>query len=314
MCYVKLSNAFTYNAGVKQGDGLSTLLFNLTLHQVVNKINKKGIIYFKSSQICAYADDIVIVTRNISTLKQIYLELEKKVERYGLVVNKGKTKYMVMSTSRTPQNINIGNRTLEGVSQSRYLEALVNSQNEISDCIKDRIEKRNKAYFANLKLFKSKLLTRNTKVKIYRTLVRPVVTYGSETWTLKTGEKNALRCFERKILRRTFGPVQDTTGWRIRYKQELDRLIEGQDIVRFIKVQRLRWLGHVERMPETQMPKRMLKGRLDNRRRRGRPRMRWIEDVMADLARMGIRGWRIKAANREVWRAVVNEAKTHQGL
>jgi hypothetical protein len=209
-------------------------------------------------------------------------------------LSSGERRENEISTSRTPQNINIGNRTFEGVSQFIYLGALVNSQNEISDCIQDRIQNGNKAYFDNLKLFKSKLLTRNTKVKIYRILVRPVVTYGSETWTLKTGEKKALRCFERKILRRIFGPVQDTNGWRIRYNQELDRLIEGQDTVRFIKAQRLRWLGHVERMPETQMPKRVLKGRLDNRRRRGRPRRRWIEDVMTDLATMGIRGWRIK--------------------
>jgi hypothetical protein len=97
--------------------------------------------------------------------------------------------------------------------------------------------------------------------------VRPIVTYESETWTLKAGDENALRCFETKILRRIFGPVQDSTGWRIRYNQELDRLIEGQDLVRFMKAQRLRRLGHVERMPVMQMPKRILKGRLDNRRR-----------------------------------------------
>jgi hypothetical protein len=67
-------------------------------------------------------------------------------------------------------------------------------------------------------------------------------------------------------------------------------------------------------MPKTQMPKRILKGRLDNRRRRGRPRMRWMDSVIADLATMGIRGWRTKVADRGAWRTVVNDAKTHQGL
>jgi hypothetical protein len=61
-------------------------------------------------------------------------------------------------------------------------------------------------------------------------------------------------------------------------------------------------------MPEMQMPKRILKGRLDNRRRRGRPRMRWMDSVTADLATMGIRGWRTKVTDRDDWRTVVNEA------
>jgi hypothetical protein len=66
-------------------------------------------------------------------------------------------------------------------------------------------------------------------------------------------------------------------------------------------------------MPETQMPKRILKGRLDNRRS-GRPRMRWMDSVIADLATIRITGWRTKVADRDTWRTVVNEAKTHQGL
>jgi hypothetical protein len=83
--------------------------------------------------------------------------------------------------------------------------------------------------------------------------------------------------------------------------------------VRFIKALRLRWLGHVEQIPETQIPKRILKGRLDNRRRRGRPRMRWMDSVIEDLATMGI-GMEDKSTDRDTWRAVLNEAKTHQEL
>jgi hypothetical protein len=100
----KLSEVFTFNAGKKQGDGLSTVLSNLALLQAVDKVNQRGTIYFKSSQICAYADGTVIVARNISTLKQIYLELEKEAERFELVVNERKTKYMVMSTSSTTKH------------------------------------------------------------------------------------------------------------------------------------------------------------------------------------------------------------------
>jgi hypothetical protein len=67
--------------------------------------------------------------------------------------------------------------------------------------------------------------------------------------------------------------------WRIRYNEELNILMKGGDIVRFIKSQRIRWLGHVERMEDNAMPKRMLKGRLYSKRRKGRPRKRWLEDV-----------------------------------
>jgi hypothetical protein len=108
--------------------------------------------------------------------------------------------------------------------------------------------------------------------------------------------------------------VQDQDGWRIRYNQELSELIKGQDLVRFIKAQRLRWLGHLERMPESQMPKRMLRGRLHSRRKKGRPKKTWMDGVTADLRVMGVRAWRSMAADRERWRGIVQEAKAHQGL
>jgi hypothetical protein len=73
--------------------------------------------------------------------------------------------------------------------------------------------------------------------------------------------------FERKIIRRIYGPVMENIVWRISYNEELNTLLKGEDIVRFIKSQRIRWLGYVERMEDNAMPKRMLKGRLYSKRR-----------------------------------------------
>ena len=74
----KLSNSFTFNAGVRQGDGLSTTLFILALHCGVQKIDQRGTIFTKYSQICTYADSIVIVARTQKKLTEVYLDLERK--------------------------------------------------------------------------------------------------------------------------------------------------------------------------------------------------------------------------------------------
>jgi hypothetical protein len=87
-------------------------------------------------------------------------------------------------------------------------------------------------------------------MKIYKTMIRPVVTYSSETWTLTAKDENKLRIFERKILRKIFSPVNTDNVWRIQNNMEIDNLIEGADIVRFIKAQRIKWLGHIQRLDQ----------------------------------------------------------------
>jgi hypothetical protein len=96
---------------------------------------------------------------------------------------------------------------------------------------------------------KSRILGTQLKLRIYKVLISPVVTYGCETWTLTSFNEQQLRIFERKILWKIFGPIQNSDGsWRIRMNHELDYLIQGADIVRLIKSRRLAWLGHVARM------------------------------------------------------------------
>jgi hypothetical protein len=85
----------------------------------------------------------------------------------------------------------------------------------------------NKACYVNRQPVNSSLIPRNSQLQIYRTLVRPVVTYGSESWTLTVEEERALAVFGRKILRKIYGPVKENELWNIRRNDELEAIIKG---------------------------------------------------------------------------------------
>ena len=215
---------------------------------------------------------------------------------------------------RKGNNFTIGDMTFENVDNFKYLGTNINSSNKISYEIQQRIMAANRTYFANIKLLKTQLLSKATKFKIYKTLIRPVATYGSETWNISVNDANKLRVFERRVIRRIYGPVFENGMWRIRSIVELNNLLKGEDIVRFAKSQRLRWIGHVERMAETRMPKRLLKARMTGRRVQGRPRNRWKDEVETDMRKLDNRGWKRIANNRVEWRKVVQQAQAHPEL
>ena len=97
--------------------------------------------------------------------------------------------------------------------------------NKNNKCIKERILMGNKAYYANRQPVNSSLISRYSKLQIYRTSVRPVVTCGAESWTLTVGGERALAVFERKIPREIYGPVKENELWRIRRNGELEAII-----------------------------------------------------------------------------------------
>jgi hypothetical protein len=94
---------------------------------------------------------------------------------------------------------------------------------------------------------------------------------------------------------------------------ELNELIGNVNIVRFIKSRRIAWLGHVMRMDEKRIPKRVFEWKPTCRRIRGRPRKRWVEDI-EDIQTLGIKGWRKLSMERMEWRKITKKAKTHSGL
>ena len=132
--------------------------------------------------------------------------------------------------------------------------------------------------------------------------------YGAETSTLTSKIEKMLMKWERKILRNIYGPTKENGQWRTKTNEELRTKYKSQDIVIVIKIRRLEWLGHVIRMNETRVVK-IFERKLEGRRGRGRPRLRWINDVEDDLRELGVKRWRTKVLDREEWASIIREAK-----
>jgi hypothetical protein len=118
--------------------------------------------------------------------------------------------------------------------------------------IKSRLNSGNAYCHSVQSLLSSRLLSRKLKVKIYKTIILPVVLYGCETWSLALREEHRPRVFENRMLRRIFGPTRDevTGEWRMLHNGELHNLYSSPDIIRQIKSMRMSWAGHVARMGE----------------------------------------------------------------
>jgi hypothetical protein len=115
--------------------------------------------------------------------------------------------------------------------------------------------------------------------------------------------------WERKILRKIYGPKIERGVWKIRRNLETQNMYKSPDIVTEIKVRRLEWLGHVVRMEDTRIPKMVFNAKPKGRRGVGRPILRWLNDVEADIKALGVKRWRIEAQDRKEWSAILREAK-----
>jgi hypothetical protein len=127
------------------------------------------------------------------------------------------------------------------------------------------------------------------KIKIYKTIILPVVLYGCETLSLTLREEHRLRVFENRVRRRIFGPKRDevTGGWRKLHNEELHGLYSLPSIIRVIKARRMRWAGLVARMREVKGAYNILVGRPEGRRPLGRPRRRWEDNIKMNLREIG---------------------------
>ena len=155
-------------------------------------------------QLLAYADDVNILGGSAHTVKENAETLVSATKEIGLEVNADKTKYMIMSRDQNAgrsYSMKIYNNTIERVEEFKYLATTLTNKNSIQEEIKSRLKLRNARYYSVQNLFSSSLLSKNLKIKIYRTIILSVVLYGCETWLLTLRDKRRVRVFENRVLR-----------------------------------------------------------------------------------------------------------------
>lgn len=312
-----LSRPINIFNGLRQGDGLACVLFNLALEKAIRDsgTSTRGTIVTKSSQILAYADDIDIIGRSQQAVQESFIQIERAAQNLGLHINEGKTKYMVASSARSVgPTVKVANHEFEVVPSFNYLGSKIAADNNLEEEIRGRLLKSNRTYFSLSKLFKSRNLTINSKLLLYKTMVLPVLTYGSETWVLTKRHSDLLTAFERKVLRRIVGPVCEEGRFRRRYNHELYEIYLEADVAEKIKLGRLRWAGHLARMSEEDPARKVLCSQFHGRRQRGRPCLRWRDGVDQDARSLGVRNWMASANNRNEWKNLLSEARTGSRL
>ena len=317
------SNKFEVTDGVRQGDPLSSMLFSITLEIIVRRagLHRNGLIHHKKHQCLAFADDLVIVTRNKKELQECIFKLEEAAQRMGLEINQSKTKFMTWMDRdfEGTGRLEITNRngkvySFEEVETYTYLGTEFCRRPGNREEIQARMMKANKCVQGLRGIIHSKNISRGLKIKLYKTIVRPIMIFGSEAWTLGTTEQRMIAIWERKILRKVYGGKNTQGRWERRTNKEIYELYSEPDIVAVVKGKRLSWLGHVMRMQKDRVPRRIMESSIGGKRRRGRPRARWKQEVMRDVAEGRICGWKEKTQNRRQWRNAVEQAVGLLGL
>lgn len=298
--------------GLRQGDALSPVLFNLVLERVIREMNiSEGVILGQIRiGMLAYADDIALLGEDLDMIKRLGSNLINTAKKVGLTVNEEKTEYLVASRRNRngglEQYIKIEELKFKRVSQFKYLGSMITEDNDIKTEVSTRIQLANRGYYGLEKVLKSKALSKALKIKMYMTLLRPTVLYGSETWALRKTEESRLMIFERKVLRKILGPIYDrqTNEWRKLHNVELQGLFQRPNIVREIAKRKLSWAGHAWRKQGT-LVKWVIEEEPNGKRPLGRPKLRWEDGVKREVEKIepGVK-WREVAEDRDRWQSL----------
>jgi hypothetical protein len=300
-----LSEEFETSTGVRQGCILSPLLFLVVIDEVLKTTvqdKKRGLMWTFEENLedLDFADDICLLSQNGKQLQEKIDHLSRTSEKAGLKINKIKTKIMRLNT-KAATSIEVGSEIIEEVEDFTYLGSIISGEEGVLKDVTSRVSKARSVFVRLSKIWRSSSTTTETKLKIFSSMVKPVLLYGCESWTVTEGIRHKLQVFINRCLRTVL-----KIWWPRTITNEELWMKTGQvEIAHEIRKRKLGWMGHTLRKDDKEICKRALYWNPIGRRKIGRPKETWkrstLRETNKSVAEMGY-----IARDRNEWRKFVS--------
>lgn len=299
---VYLSQEFPTNKGLRQGCSVSPTLFKIYLSKALEHWNRKcgqmgiSIDEYKLSNLL-FADDQVIIAEDHDDISYMLRNLDVEYRKWGLDISYDKTKYMVAGGDKEEQNIHTEKGDIQTTNNFKYLGTTITKDGKSDTDIKTKTVQGRKIINKLNSIWWSNEITKNTKKKIYSTIVEPITTYGCEVWEVSKRNENRLRALQMDWARRScrVSRIEHITNEEIKRKINM-----SSTIIDVVEGKRLMWYGHLRRMNSNRWPSRIWEWVPKERRKKGRPRNTWMKGVVETMTNRQIEEgtWE----NRGEWR------------
>ena len=223
-------------------------------------------------------------------------------------ISTAKTEVMAFSRRPIDCTIHVKGTQLKQVDEFKYLGSIFAENGRQDREIDRRI---NLASGVSRELWKTMIsnphLSRQSKLAVFRSVFKPTLTFGAQTWILDTSTRSRLEATEMRFLRKILGVTRldMIRNTHIRETLSVDSLL--LDVER----SQMRWLGQVLTMPQDRMALRILEAEPQERRPPGRPRTRWMDQLKKICQRAGVEADSIKqeAEDRTGWRRLIADLR-----
>ena len=278
-CAVGTTESFKVKVGLYQGSALSPFLFAVIMDRLTDEVRREP------TWTMLFADDIVICEETREEVERRLESWKYALERRGMKVSRSKTEYFCINRGNDDETVKMEDTKVPRVKEFKYLGSTVQESGSCEREVRKRIQAGWNGWRRVSGVICDKRLPARVKGKVYNSVVRPAMVYGLETVAVTKKQVEEMEVAEMKMLRFTMGVTRKD---KIR-NEHIRSTVKVERLGMKMREGRLRWYGHVMRRDQEYVGRKMMEMELPEKRRRGRPKRRFLDVVKEDIKEVGVK-------------------------